>query len=190
MSLLVQGLTAGQQVQRGLGDRGRPPPLSPFSRGCVLTAGDAGRGVPPVTERLRAQRGAASLLFLGVASASLPQRSSQPTRGLAPALCSALGGAAVGRTQLTGWQGDGPGHGAGGRRCCALPAAGATRCLARRLRLGQSSRVGPHLHGACVPWVVLRPGDRRPVHVRPGASNLRHTVQRPRRVGAGCLVTG
>lgn len=63
MSLLVQGLTAGQQVQRGLGDRGRPPPLSPFSRGCVLTAGDARRGVPPVTERLRAQRGAASLLF-------------------------------------------------------------------------------------------------------------------------------
>lgn len=128
--------------------------------------------------------------FLGVASASLPQRSLRPTRGLAPALCSALGGAAVGRTQLTGWQGDGPGRGAGGRRCCALPAAGATRCLARRLRLGQSSRVGPHLHGACVPWVVLRPGDRRPVHVRPGASNLRHTVQRPRRVGAGCLVTG
>lgn len=190
MSLLVQGLTAGQQVQRGLGDRGRPPPLSPFSRGCVLTAGDAGRGVPPVTERLRAQRGAASLLF--------PRRSVSLFASEVFAAhartgsCSVLGsgGRRGGEDTAHGVAGVGPGRGAGGRRCCALPAAGATRCLARRLRLGQSSRVGPHLHGACVPWVVLRPGDRRPVHVRPGASNLRHRVQRPRRVGAGCLVTG
>lgn len=119
-------------------------------------------------------------------------------RGLrCPLLCAQLwGDTAVRRTWLTRRREDGPGRGVGGRRCCALPAAGATRWLTWWLRLRRSARGNL----CCLAWSPpsrsvcalhgVEARDRKPVDVRPGASNVRRGVRRPPWVGAGCSVAG